>query len=56
MLPKISWTLTSNEGELSPIGPDAPSHLEEGKRSTLAGKRKVVVGSHGEGPHQKARK
>ncbi|GKG41013.1 hypothetical protein Tco_0470225, partial [Tanacetum coccineum] len=23
---------------------------------TVAGKRKVVVGSHGEGPHRKARK
>nr|GEX65969.1 hypothetical protein [Tanacetum cinerariifolium] len=49
-------------GGLSSIGPDAPSYLEEGKRLTVAGKRKVdgkrkiAMGSHGEGLHRKARK
>nr|GEW62290.1 hypothetical protein [Tanacetum cinerariifolium] len=49
-------------GGLSSIGPDAPSYLEEGKRLTVAGKRKVggkrkiAIGSHGEGLHRKAQK
>nr|GEX95849.1 hypothetical protein [Tanacetum cinerariifolium] len=49
-----SHNISSNEGGLSLIGPDAPSYLEEGKRSTVDGKRKVDVGFHGEGPHRKA--
>ncbi|GJZ01602.1 hypothetical protein Tco_0519563 [Tanacetum coccineum] len=51
-----SHNISSDEDGLSLISPDAPSYLEEGKRSTVAGKRKVFVGSHGEGPHRKARK
>ncbi|GJY21063.1 reverse transcriptase domain-containing protein [Tanacetum coccineum] len=51
-----SRNTSSEEGGLSPIGHDAPSYLEVGKRSMVAGKRKVVVGSHGEDPHRKARK
>ncbi|GJZ36422.1 hypothetical protein Tco_0582613 [Tanacetum coccineum] len=51
-----SHNISSDKGGLSPIGPDAPSYLEEGKRSTVAGKRKVAVGSHVEDPHWKARK
>nr|GEZ76836.1 hypothetical protein [Tanacetum cinerariifolium] len=51
-----SHNIFSNEGGLSLIGPNAPSYLEEGKRSTVARKRKVVVGFHGEGPYRKARK
>ncbi|GJY04138.1 hypothetical protein Tco_0370078 [Tanacetum coccineum] len=51
-----SHNISSDEGGLSPIGPDAPLYLEEGKRSTVVGKRKVAFGSHGEGPHRKARK
>ncbi|GJU26263.1 hypothetical protein Tco_1164884 [Tanacetum coccineum] len=43
---------SSEEGGLSPIGLDAPSYLEVGKRSKVAGKRKVVVSS-GEDPNQK---
>nr|GEX59365.1 hypothetical protein [Tanacetum cinerariifolium] len=49
-----SHNLSSDEGGLSLIDPNAPSYLEEGKRSMvarkrkLAGKRKVDVGSHGE--------
>ncbi|GKB72335.1 hypothetical protein Tco_0933747 [Tanacetum coccineum] len=38
-----SHRISSNEGELSPIGHDIPSYLEESKRSTTAGKRKVAV-------------
>ncbi|GKC21327.1 hypothetical protein Tco_1023477, partial [Tanacetum coccineum] len=51
-----SRNTSSEEDGLSPIGPDAPSYLEVGKRSMVAGKRKVVVGSHGEDPHRKAQK
>nr|GEW94127.1 hypothetical protein [Tanacetum cinerariifolium] len=57
-----SHNISSDEGRLSPIGPNAPSYPEEGKISTVtgkrkvAGKRKVVVGSHGEDLHQKDRK
>nr|GEW73252.1 reverse transcriptase domain-containing protein [Tanacetum cinerariifolium] len=57
-----SYNISSDEGGLSPIGPDAPAYLEEGKRSTIAGKRKVdgkrkiFVGSHGKGLHRKAQK
>ncbi|GKA28868.1 hypothetical protein Tco_0715113 [Tanacetum coccineum] len=43
-------------GGLSPIGPDAPSYLEAGKKLKVSRKRKVVVGSHGEDPHGKAHK
>ncbi|GJS75107.1 retrovirus-related pol polyprotein from transposon TNT 1-94 [Tanacetum coccineum] len=46
----------SKEDRLSLIGPDALSYLEVGKRLMVAGKRKVVVGSHGEDPHWKAQK
>nr|GEW11867.1 hypothetical protein [Tanacetum cinerariifolium] len=35
-----SHNISSNEGGLSLIGPDAPSYQEEGKRLTVAGKRK----------------
>ncbi|GJR76239.1 hypothetical protein Tco_0088604 [Tanacetum coccineum] len=49
-------TYSFNEGCRSMIGPNAPSYLEEGKRSTVVRKRKVVVGSLREGPHRKARK
>ncbi|GJV93038.1 hypothetical protein Tco_1540851 [Tanacetum coccineum] len=45
-----SHNISADKGELSLIGPDAPSYLEEGKRLTVAGKRKVVCCSHGEGP------
>nr|GFB68721.1 hypothetical protein [Tanacetum cinerariifolium] len=48
-----SYNISADEGELSSIGPDAPTYLEEGKRSMASGKRKVGVGSHGEGPHRK---
>ncbi|GJU97959.1 hypothetical protein Tco_1327230 [Tanacetum coccineum] len=41
------------EGGLSLIGPNAPSYLEVGKRSKVAGKRKVAVGYHGEDPNRK---
>ncbi|GJS94027.1 hypothetical protein Tco_0800995 [Tanacetum coccineum] len=51
-----SHNISSDEGELSLIGLDAPSYLEKGKRLTVAGKRKVAVGSHVEGPHRKAQK
>nr|GEW11105.1 hypothetical protein [Tanacetum cinerariifolium] len=51
-----SRNTSSKEGGLSPIGPDAPSYLEVGKRSKVAGKRKVVVGSHGEDLYRKAQK
>ncbi|GKG42749.1 hypothetical protein Tco_0477047, partial [Tanacetum coccineum] len=51
-----SHNIYFNEGVLSLIGPNAPSYLEEGKRSTVVRKRKVVVGSLIEGPHRKARK
>ncbi|GJS36633.1 hypothetical protein Tco_0535015 [Tanacetum coccineum] len=51
-----SRNTSSKEGGLSPIGPDVPSYLEVGKRSIIARKRKVVVGSHGEDPYRKARK
>nr|GEY45451.1 hypothetical protein [Tanacetum cinerariifolium] len=57
-----SHNISSDEGGLSPIGPDAPAYLEEGKRSTIAGKRKVdgkrkiAVGSHGKGSLSKGSK
>nr|GEW30173.1 hypothetical protein [Tanacetum cinerariifolium] len=51
-----SRNTSSEEGGLSSIGPDAPSYLEVGKRSKVAGKRKVVVGSHGKDPHRKTQK
>ncbi|GJR62002.1 hypothetical protein Tco_1504164 [Tanacetum coccineum] len=51
-----SHNISSDEGGLSPIGPDAPSYLEEGKRSMVARKRKVDVGYNGDGLHQKAQK
>ncbi|GJV97926.1 hypothetical protein Tco_1549503 [Tanacetum coccineum] len=51
-----SHNISSDEGGLSLIGLDAPSYLEEGKRLMISGKRKVAVGSHREGPHQKAQK
>ncbi|GKD31253.1 hypothetical protein Tco_1242031 [Tanacetum coccineum] len=51
-----SYNISFNEGELSPIGPDAPSYLEKGKRLTVDGKRNVAVGSHVEWPHRKAQK
>ncbi|GJZ85587.1 hypothetical protein Tco_0650926 [Tanacetum coccineum] len=51
-----SHNISSDKGGLSSIGPDAPSYMEEGKTSTIAGKRKVAVGSHVEDPHRKARK
>nr|GEV32234.1 hypothetical protein [Tanacetum cinerariifolium] len=51
-----SRNTSSKEGGLSSIGPDAPSYLEVGKRSKVAGKRKVVVGSHGEDLYRKAQK
>ncbi|GKG61156.1 hypothetical protein Tco_0616972, partial [Tanacetum coccineum] len=38
-----SHNISADEGELSLIGPDAPSYLEEGKRSMVARKRKVVL-------------
>ncbi|GKC27236.1 hypothetical protein Tco_1034530, partial [Tanacetum coccineum] len=44
------------EGGLSPISPDVPSYLEVGKRSKVAGKRKVAIGSHEEDPQRKAQK
>nr|GEU55337.1 hypothetical protein [Tanacetum cinerariifolium] len=44
------------EGRLSLIGPDAPSYLEMGKRSKVARKRKVAVGSYREDPYRKAQK
>nr|GFA01922.1 hypothetical protein [Tanacetum cinerariifolium] len=37
-----SHNIFADEGELSPIGPDVPSYLEEGKRSTAIGKRKFI--------------
>ncbi|GKD88785.1 hypothetical protein Tco_1364292 [Tanacetum coccineum] len=37
------YHISSDEGELSPIGHDIPSYLEESKRSTAARKRKVAV-------------
>nr|GEU55797.1 hypothetical protein [Tanacetum cinerariifolium] len=43
-----SYNISADKGKLSLIGPDAPSYLKEGKRSTVTGKGKVVVGSHGE--------
>ncbi|GKA64389.1 hypothetical protein Tco_0763995 [Tanacetum coccineum] len=38
-----SHNISADKGELSLIDPDAPSYLEEGKSSMVAGKRKVVL-------------
>ncbi|GKA61823.1 hypothetical protein Tco_0761342 [Tanacetum coccineum] len=38
-----SHNISADEDKLSLIGLDAPSYLEEGKRSMVAGKRKVVL-------------
>nr|GEW32172.1 hypothetical protein [Tanacetum cinerariifolium] len=51
-----SYNISADKGELSLIGPDATSYIEEGKRLMVSWKWKVVVGSYGKGPHRKAQK
>nr|GEU56979.1 hypothetical protein [Tanacetum cinerariifolium] len=51
-----SHNISSDEGGLSLIGLEVLSYLEEGKRETIAGKRKIDVGSHEEDPYRKAQK